>query len=258
MTFFGLTVAGVGSIIISLIGFIIGMRVAKDRADRAVLRELYQDIYAQFRDIHDQSMSGKPKRWSDYPLVASRYVPKVMALEKDGRIGMLPDRLGKALLQLEQDALVAASNFYSAVTDETLRAQIASTFDLRVDSPRRMLNGRAYVSYNLAELASKGTSNFRSRDDLTLGYGFMIPCLEKPGDQFYIYPEQMRVGNVDELFEQIAADIKGNERLQSAITVLATIQVRTRSVLMVLASRIKDPNPFWETLTQALPDLFRR
>jgi hypothetical protein len=40
VSFFGFTIAGLASVVISFAGFLIGMRVANERADRALLRTL--------------------------------------------------------------------------------------------------------------------------------------------------------------------------------------------------------------------------
>jgi hypothetical protein len=69
MSIFGITIASAISLVISLIGFVIGMRVAKERADRAMLRELYQEIYVHVRDMRDAAKGANPKDWSDYKLV---------------------------------------------------------------------------------------------------------------------------------------------------------------------------------------------
>jgi hypothetical protein len=82
VTFFGFTIAGVASILVSFAGFLIGMRVAKERADRALLRTLYQDLYVHFRALRDAAIGGRPKDYRDFQLVGDRFVPLWMPSKK--------------------------------------------------------------------------------------------------------------------------------------------------------------------------------
>jgi hypothetical protein len=72
-------ISGGISIVVGIGGFVIGMRVAKERADRSVLRKHYQDLYAHFRDMKDAAERGTPKEWGDFPLKGNQYLPLTRA-----------------------------------------------------------------------------------------------------------------------------------------------------------------------------------
>lgn len=260
MTFFGYTIASVVSIVVSLIGFIIGMRVAKERADRGILRGLYQELFVHFRSIKDAAERGRPKDWADFKLVGNRYMPVVVSLEADGRISMLPKRLATEMLSVEYGVLMAGGQFKKNVA-ERLAPAVTNTVTAVVTKPYEVANGKSYGSYQIGQLA---LGDKFSRDRLSneagqeVGVGIEFSFSAGQSRQLQIFQEKLQTGSVSNLLSAIEQVISNHEETQETATALRSANGRVDLLLKRLSRRIKDPNPFFETIFEAVPDVFRR
>jgi hypothetical protein len=260
MTFFGYTIASAASIAISLIGFIIGMRVAKERADRGILRGLYQELFVHFRSIKDSAERGRPKDWADFKLVGNRFMPVVVSLVADGRISMLPKRLATEMLSVEHNVLMAGGQFKKIVA-EKLGPAVTNAVTAVVTQPFVGVSGKSFGSYQIGQLA---LGEKISRDRLMgeagkeIGVGIELSLSAGQSRQLQIFEETLQSGSVSDLLSTIDQVISDHDEAQKAATTLRSAVGRVDLLLKRLARRIKDPNPFFETIFEAVPDLFRR
>jgi hypothetical protein len=61
-----IAIASILGVLTSLLGFLIGARVAKERADRPLFREIYKELFAHFKSIRDAAVIGRPKEFASY------------------------------------------------------------------------------------------------------------------------------------------------------------------------------------------------
>jgi hypothetical protein len=259
MTVFGYTIASAASIVISLIGFIIGMRVAKERADRGILRGLYQELFVHFQSIKDAAERGRPKGWADFKLVGNRSMPVVVSLEADGRISMLPQRLAKQMLAVEQSVLMAGGQFKKTVA-EKLGPAVTDAVTAVVQQPFVWLSGKTFSSYQIGQLA---LGQKFSRDRLVdetgkeLGVGIELSLSAGQSRQLQIFQQTLQTGSVSDLLSAIERVVSNQGEAQKAVTELRSAVGRVDILLKQISRRIKDPNPFFETIFEAVPDVFR-
>lgn len=124
MDFLGqqITVALVVSLVvqgvISILVFAAGIRVAKERSDRAALRTIYNSLFEHFKDLRDRMQKADPKRWRDYKMERGGPMPPMRDLDRNGDINVLPAALGQELLRIEQEALAAGERFHHALEND--------------------------------------------------------------------------------------------------------------------------------------------
>jgi hypothetical protein len=260
MHLFGFTIAGITGAVVSLIGFVIGMRVAKERADRAVLRALYQELYAHFRSIRDLAEQGRPKDWMDFKFSGDRYIPLVKSLENDGRINVLPKRLAAQMSFVEMNSLNTGYKFKETMRDK-LAPIVSEAFEADVTKPTQSINGSPYSVYGLGELA---LGREFSRDNLIDAegnkVGVSIELSMKAGRTSGLFAFEQTLKNkfMPEFLSKIEHLISSHEASKQQANNLRAAMTEVETLLKEISRRIKDPNPFFETLITAIPDVFRR
>ena len=260
MTFFGFTIAGLASVAVSFAGFLIGMRVAKERADRALLRTLYQDLYVHFRALRDAAIRGRPKDYSDFDLIGERYVSPMDALERDGQISLLPKSLARKMTEVEREMLMAGGRFKDEV-GEKLAPIFTQAVEALATKPRESFSGRAYTPYNIGKLVLGETVDREVRttvDGREIGVAFELMLEGARTSQLYLYQERLREGTVAEALSRLEEIISSHDGSKQQALALKAAIAKLDALLGSIAARIKDPHPFLETIREALPDVFRR
>jgi hypothetical protein len=264
MNFFGYqmslaVISGVVSVLLSLAGFVIGMRVAKERADRTLLRKLYQDLYAHFREIKDAAEHGRPREWTDYRK-DDLFLPLVRSLERDGSLNLLPPRLSKRFLEVETSALKTSHAFRKVVSDD-LTPLVKGIVEQHVTKPSEVISGKPYRSYSIGMMALKPKfdADISQRPDGTdLGVGIELAMERGHSHSLHLYREKMKSGQLLDVLHEIEQAISANVPTQRSANELRQVTKEIGVVLELISSRIKDPHPLIETITQAVPDVFRR
>jgi hypothetical protein len=95
-------------------------------------------------------------------------------------------------------------------------------------------------------------------DDGLIGVAIEIPAGKAAARQLYIYKERIQLASLDDLLTQVEQIVRSDQPLRRASEGLQAVIPKLDKLLVTLASRIKDPNPFLETLIESVPDMFRR
>jgi len=259
VSFFSFTISGLASVVVSFAGFLIGMRVAKERADRTLLRTLYQDLYVHFRALHEAALRGRPKDYSDFDLVGDRFVSPMDALDRDGRISLLPKRLARKMTETEREVLIAGGCFKDEVGEKLVPIVIQTAQGL-VNRPKDIVSGRSYTTYNIGKLVLGETINRDNRtaaDGREIGIAIELMLESARTSQLFIHQEKLHDGSVPETLSRLEQTISSHEGSKQQGLALKAGIAKLDALLESIAARIKDPHPFFETIREALPDLFR-
>ncbi len=247
------------SILLSFAGFVIGMRVAKERADRAALRKIYQDFYAHFREIKDAAEYGRPCDWSHYRK-GERYLPLAHAMEHDGSLNLLPHRMASRFIELEKSALKAGHDFKKVVNDE-LTPLVRGIVEERVTKPSEPISGKRYASYDigLMVLTQNNEAEISKRlDNKDLGVSIELSMERGYSRMLYLYPSKMKSGQLSDVVREIDQAALTHVATQQAANELKRAIKKIVDLLQTISGRIKDPHPLIETLCESVPDIFRR
>jgi len=189
-------------IFLTVSGFVIGMRVAKERADRAPLRQLYQDLYAHFREIKDAAERGRPREWGDYKLKGDQHMPLVRSMEHDGSLNLLPQRLSRQFLDAEKRALKSSHDFRKVVREE-LTPLVKSIVERHVTKASEVISGRPYRSFSIGMMALKMKLDADLSQQLSnanVGVGIEMAMDRGHSHQLYVYPEKLKSGRLSMFF----------------------------------------------------------
>src|SRR5689334_3936767 len=102
-------VSAITSALVSMLTFVVSVRVSKDQGDRAPLRAVYQRLFEHFRELREAIRSGRPKTWGDYPLKGNHYVPPFSAMQISGEANLLPPQLALRCDTVERETLISGS-----------------------------------------------------------------------------------------------------------------------------------------------------
>ncbi|SRR5258707_39997 len=100
-------VSALTSAAVSVITFVIGVRVSKDQGDRPMLRTIYETLFQHFRGLREAIRKGQPRLWRDFPLEGDRYTPPFAKMNLTGEASLIPDALARRCDKTEREALIA-------------------------------------------------------------------------------------------------------------------------------------------------------
>jgi hypothetical protein len=247
------------SLVVSIFVFIIGVRIGKERTDRRVMRERYQDLFQHFKALSDSIEAKKLKIWRDYPLIGQSYSPTVQAYLNDGTLNLFPSSLGKKMLDLETDTLVASSKIVHEVFTKIAPA----------------VEG-AVVSALSKEAPSQGTKRIREVSTLQLAlmdkseFKDLKTALEADRETYlsvntseergkvrtkYVRSDNLKDGDLTAFIEHLESVVAAEKR--EDYSALIGVEKRLTDMLAVLGKRIRDPHPLRETVGSTLSDMFR-
>lgn len=100
-------------LILSLITFIFGLKVGKNKSDRPKLKELYKSILGYFTNLFEKLDSTKPLQWSDFETNKSPNNTKttlyIDELNKKGELVDLNIEMKKQMLEIEREIIATGS-----------------------------------------------------------------------------------------------------------------------------------------------------
>ena len=257
------------SLTVSIITFIVGLRVGKNQADRRQLKEYFRNLCIHFEVLLNSIENGKPKTWDDFRKPNwDESIPLVKGMKKDGTIIDLPDRLAEKLENIEFECLKFGFNFQQlllTVRDkgiEILNAHsnkpiVTEDSDIS-NSPKR--NGNKFFESYLGGILIKDVVKKMCdwlQNDPQSGINLLIHQNSRRLS-FYIYPSGLKnIEIVDFLkkFHEISLEIPNVHR---TLDIGTNIGEEIRKVLPRLRQLSRDPHPFWETLLCAFKDVFKK
>jgi type II secretory pathway pseudopilin PulG len=245
------------SSIIGILSLVLSIRVGKDRADRSALRATYQMLHQHFTEMRRRFIVGEPYKWNEFPLHRGGFYPPAKDLQRTGEVNTLPSHLAETLIRVEREALNRGENFREAVDGIVSPAVIKFT-EAAIGGKRAINAIGSHYSLSIPSLVMdpKGTAER------------LMKSLEKDGG-----PSQLGIGtktsslavlvvsketltdlNVEQFLHQLSelAEDLGRAHKEEVQKQISSID----DTLRLLASRIRDPHPFIETLSSLHRDLF--
>ncbi|MCP3732576.1 hypothetical protein M9978_19310 [Sphingomonas sp. MG17] len=254
-------VSAVTSGLISILTFIIGVRMAKDQGDRAAVRQIYQRLFEHFRGIDAAIGDGKPKSWADFPLKGNQYTPPCKQMHSDGEANLLPPALMAQCETLETDALTAGGRYRHWVRETYIPALKALVAE-RTGGKGGSITGKAYRELSAFELGlMSGEDVLGLSTELeaeNLGVGLQVAVERGRHEMLYLYPEHLDGANVGTLLEAARALASADPQGQALSDGLRALRPRLAVLLGRLKARIRDPHPLHESILRAFRDVFRR
>ena len=248
----------VTSAVVSLSSFLVGSRFAKERSDRAAMRQLYQGIRQELVELKEAIDRGSPKRWTDYPTIHDRYTPPLATMDRSGRLAMLPSRLATGLLELEKESLSAEWTFRDWLKDTAIEP-IKSIFNNRVRNPTSSLSGRSYASQSIASWALDGpgaTEKLIARlETEELGFGLDTALERNRSHTLFAYAETVAEGSQADLVRAVSDSLFADPTGRETAARLQAVAVKLEAQIKLMTKRISEPQPFWRTVGRAFLDI---
>ena len=254
-------VSAVTSGLISILTFIIGVRMAKDQGDRVALRQIYQQLFEHFRGIDEDIGEGKPKSWVDFPLEGNQYTPPCKQMHADGEANLLPPTLMKQCEELEADTLTAGGRYRHWVR-ETYIPELKAIVTERTNGKIHSITGKSFRELSAFRLGLMSADAARDLGaDLearNLGLGLQIAVEPGKHEMLYICPEHLDGASIGTLLQAAHARAAANPYGLELADSLRALRPRLAVLLARLRARIRDPHPLYESVLRSFRDVFRR
>ena len=247
------------TIILSFLGFVIGIRAGKNNRDRAYLREIYQKLFNHLRVLKESIENGTPKQWESYRNKDHKEVPLIHGLEQDGTLNALPDRIGKQLIDVEKSTLFNNWHWRELISGK-IAGEIRYTFLNCVDGGTIYLQGVAYREIRLSKIMMMGDHEFESffakLENDQVGFGLNLEMLENRSDIIYAYRSTLNSGTLSALANKIRSESLSTSEAVALVDKNRQQIQELEKLIKVISKRIKEPHPFWSSIKQALRDPF--
>ena len=243
------------SVTTGIVTFVAGLRAGKNNADRAVMRAAYQELFQHFTDMRSAIERGAPKTWASYKLVGDNYMPLVKAMVGDGRASLLPSVLSGQLSDLEQKTLERGWKYRHGLEASFFPA-LNELAGVTVEKLEAAVTGRSYreVRAGYIPLDPAGFSENLFRDGT--GIGLVLAFASNNAPSIYVYPDKLKPGtDLGSFCVEVGALASAADIIQVRDE-LKDADRELQAVLDVLAMRIKDPHPLYETLRETVRELF--
>ena len=250
-------VSALTSAIVSLIAFVVGVRLSKDQGDRPLLRALYQRLFEHFKEMREAIEQGQPKSWSSFPPKNNEYVPPFRAMQQSGEVNLLPDELARECEKVEREALSAGSRLKQWL-QETYIPDIRGYLTVLVPAGKKAIERRTYRELRASRLGSF------SEDDLEtfiheieaggLGIAFEFATERGRTEPWFLFPEYVPEGNWASTLKE--AWRRGHTSAEAA-TLHADLNKAAAdldALILALKARIRDPHPLLESVRRSMAD----
>lgn len=247
------------SLAISVFVFIVGVRMGKERMDRKVMREKYQEIFQHFKALADSVENKELKTWRSYPLVGNRYSPLIRAYLNDGTLNLFPSGIRTRMLDLETDTLDASSN---AVNEA--HTKIAPRLENEIDSALEKetpIQGvkriRAISALKFALMTDGDFVELKALMEAEPDSYLSIDTSEEQGKvrTRYVRSDNLKSGDLALFIDHLKVVVA--EEKEDNYCVFVALEKRLGDMVFVLGKRISDPHPLWETVSSTISDIFR-
>jgi hypothetical protein len=251
--------SAVVSIAISVFVFIIGVRIGKERTDRKVMREKYQELFQHFKVLASSIEAKKLKTWRDYPLAGDSYSPLVRAYLNDGTLNLFPKGIRTRMLDLETDTLVVSSKVVQeALTKIAPRLETEVTSALKKEAPTQ--GPKRIRELSTLKLALMTDSEFEelkaSMADEPETY-MSVNTSEERGKvrNRYVRSDILKSGDLASFIDHLKAVVA--EEKTEDYSAFKSLEDRLTDMIALLGERVRDPHPLRETVGATISDIFR-
>jgi hypothetical protein len=253
-------VSAITSAIVSLLTFVISVRISKDQGDRPVLRDLYQRLYEHFSELRRAIDDGQSKDWSHFPIKNKEFVPPFRAMQQSGEANLLPPELAQECETVELEAIRAGSRLKGWL-EKTYIPDIRGYLTVLVPSGRKAIERRTYRALSASELSSFDEVGFRrfveEIESQHLGIGVEFATERGRTDMWYIFPEYVPEGNWASFLEEAWRRGHVSPEAAQLHTELKAAAANLDRVIAALKARIRDPHPLMESVRRSLSDAIR-
>lgn len=253
-------VSAITSVIVSLLTFVVGVRLSKDQGDRPVLRALYQRLFEHFDEIRKAIKDGQPMAWSSFPLKQNEYVPLFRALQQSGEANLLPPGLASECERVEREALSAGSHLRRWLEEKYI-PEIRGFLTALVPAGKKAIERRTYRQLHASQLSSFNEDSLESFiQDIAreqLGVGLELAMERGRSDVWYLYPEYVPEGNFASILKEAWRRSQKSDEASKLHTDLKIAAHELDRLTITLKARVRDPHPLMESVRRSLSDAFR-
>lgn len=253
-------ISAVTSAIVSVITFVIGVRLTKNQGDRAVLRETYSKLFEHFRNLRDAIDSGAPKAWPDFPREGDRFVPVFAKMLRTGEGHLLPAALAERCEKIETDSLIAGGR-YRQWTHQTYIPALRAIVEKEVSQSTQSITGRRYRPVTASEWGLMTEDDFNDLmvdvKSQEMGVGIELATERGRTELRYVYPEKLDNVSVEAFLKsawQLGADDAQAKKMRADLT---AVRADLEALIGAISARIRDPHPLLESIAASLKDAVR-
>ena len=236
------------SLLLSAAGFLLGVRFAKERADRHMLRDLYRELYDHFRRLSDALDAGLPKSWRNY----STDGPTVQRLDKEGKLSVLPSHLRRQFIESERRALMRGHHFRDHLENQLI-PHARLYIENRVNDPKSGIDGYPHLPINFGKLVIYPEDSFtgikRRLENENIGLGIDFALDHGKTHCVYVFPDKIRESTrVTDILDGFRAEIETDTEALQRAKELQAVEIDLQEILRLLRARIQEPTPLYDTL----------
>jgi hypothetical protein len=253
-------VSALTSAIVSLVTFVIGVRISKDQGDRPVLRTLYQRLFEHFTELRRAIEDGTPKAWSNFTQKDNEFVPPFRAMQQSGEANLLPPELGQECDKVEREALAAGSRLKRWL-EETYIPDIRGYLTVLVPAGKKAIERGTYRELRASQLSSfseDGLESFIAEVERGgLGIGFEFATERGRTERWFLFPEYVPDGNWASILKE---SWRRGQTGAEAVKLHADLRIAAADLdglIAALKARIRDPHPLMESVRRSLSDAIR-
>lgn len=253
-------ISALTSAIVSLLAFVISVRLSKDQGDRPVLRALYQRLFEHFSEMLEAVEDGLPKAWSSFPHKNNEFVPPFRAMQQSGEADLLPPGLARECEKVERDALSAGSRLERWLR-ETYIPNIRGYLTILVPAGRKAIERRAYRQLRASQLSSFNEDSLETFieeiEREQMGIGFEFATERGRTEMWFLFPEYAPEGNWASFLKEAWRRGQAGAEAAKLHTDLKIAAADLDRLIVALKGRIRDPHPLMESVRRSLSDAIR-
>jgi hypothetical protein len=251
----------IGSGFLAVIIYLMGIRTGKDSADRAALREIYQKLFSHFKELSDRVDGDIPKQYTAWRNRNNDYALPVKEMADNGSLQLLPAFFAKRAKDTEESYLMAAHAWKTAV-ERDMVPMITSKFSETFKGEHKSKNGMRYHAFHANRLLLWDDEKFNKFADLIckddIGFGMELAQETNKSNQLTVYPAEYGAEAIRAFFKDIRKVVQATPSITEPTKKLFEERDKIDALVIVLTNRIRDPNPFWQTVIAAAKEPFRR
>lgn len=253
-------ISAITSAVVSVVTFVVGVRISKDQGDRAALRAIYQRLFEHFHNLREAISDGRPKAWPDFPLRDNEFVSPFRAMQLSGEANLLPPALAARCECVENDAVMAGGRVRKWIS-ETYIPQLANLINTLAPASKKSILQRTYRDVRAIQLSLMSDAELQELAEAIrtdrLGVGLELSMERGHSNRLYVYPEYIAGGDSAAFITQLWRVAQDDEAAKELREDLATAASALDQLIGVLSARIRDPHPLSESIRLSFTDALR-
>tara|TARA_R110000868_G_scaffold232835_4_gene486474 strand:+ start:3263 stop:3811 length:549 start_codon:yes stop_codon:yes gene_type:complete len=182
-------------------------------------------------------------------------------MEESGSLHSLPTRLARRILRAEHDCLDSTYRLKKCWTNEVAPA-LRTVLESLVSTPAKGMSGRSQFPVSLVTfLSSEAIENIGEKliADNRLGVAIELLAEGNRTEQWYLFSEKTLAKQTTAYVWQATCDVVAEQTaFLSQKSQLESALEEVKQLRLLLKRRIHEPQPFWETLSDTVADVFGR